>query len=59
MQGIIINDQHTGLELEPGLGLRQVSLSGYVALLFLHHDYICLRYVKMSDLPSDPFQGVN
>ena len=72
-----ISDQPISLELGPNLGsdvqtaLDQrhqwiselVSLSGDVALLLLHHDYICLQYVKRSDMsagmPSDTFQGVN
>ena len=40
-----------------------VSLSGDVSLLLLHHDYICLQYVKWSDMtedmPSYSFQGVD
>ena len=72
-----INDQPIELELGPNLGfevqtaLNQqhqwiselVSLSGDVALLLLHHDYICLQHVRRSDMsanmPSDTFQGVN
>ena len=72
-----INDQPMELELGPNLGfevqtaLNQqhqwiselVSLSGDVPLLLLHHDYICLQYVRRSDMsadmPPDTFQGVN
>ena len=57
-----INDQHMALKLGPKLVLSQVSLSRNVALL-LYHDYICLQHGWISDLPSDlpsdPFQGVN
>ena len=72
-----INDQPMELELGPNLGFEMqtalneqhqwiyelVSLSGDVALLLLHHDYICLQYVRRSDMsadmPSHTFQGVN
>ena len=72
-----INDQPMELELGPNLGfevqtaLNQqhqwiselFSLSGDVALLLLHHGYICLQYVRRSDMsadmPPDTFHGVN